>query len=57
MMVVTTIACCCAGVVHGILISSSTFGAILAGTAYGFVGLLVGVPIAFAINLTRGLLR
>jgi hypothetical protein len=56
MMIVTTAACCGAGVLYGVLPSSSIFGAILAGTWYGLVGLLIGVPIAFAINLTRRLL-
>jgi hypothetical protein len=57
MLLVTTVACCCAGALYGILLSSSTSGAILAGIGYGAVGLLVGAPIGFAINLTRGLLR
>jgi hypothetical protein len=56
-LLVATVACCCAGALYGFLLSSSTFGAIMAGTGYGFIGLLVGVPIGFAINLTRGLLR
>ena len=57
MLVITTVACSCAGALYGILLSSSTFVAIMAGVGYGVVGLLIGVPIAFAINLTRGLLR
>ena len=28
----------------------------MAGIGYGIVGLLIGVPIGFAINATRGLL-
>jgi hypothetical protein len=56
MLVVTTLGCCCAGVLYGIMLSSSTFGAILAGIGYGLVGLLIGVPVAFAINITRRLL-
>ena len=36
---------------------AQAFAAILAGFGYGMVGVLVGVPIGFAINLTRGLLR
>jgi hypothetical protein len=42
---------------YGILISASTFGAVVAGISYGLLGLLLGAPIGFAINLTRGLLR
>ena len=57
MLAVTTVACTGAGALYGILLSSSTFGAILAGIGYGVVGLLIGVPIGFAINLTRRLLR
>jgi hypothetical protein len=57
MLIITTVACGCAGALYGILLSSSTFAAIMAGTGYAVIGLLVGVPIGFAINLTRGLLR
>jgi hypothetical protein len=57
MLLITTVACCCAGALYGVLLSSSTFGAIVAGVGYGVVGLLIGVPIGFAINMTRGLLR
>jgi hypothetical protein len=56
MLIVTTAACFCAGALYGVVLSSSTYGAILAGIGYGLVGLLCGVPIAFAINLTRRLL-
>jgi hypothetical protein len=57
MLVITAVACSCAGALYGILLSSSTFGAILAGLGYGAIGLLTGVPIGFAINMTRGLLE
>jgi hypothetical protein len=56
-LLVTTVGCCGGGALYGILLSSSTLGAILAGLGYGVFGLLVGVPVAFAINMTRGLLR
>jgi hypothetical protein len=56
-LAVTTVACGCAGALYGILLGSSTFAAIMAGIGYGVLGLLVGVPIAFAINFTRGILR
>src|ERR1700688_5002848 len=55
-LLVTTVACCCGGALWGVLLSSSTLGAILAGLGYGTFGLLVGVTIRFAINMTRGLL-
>jgi hypothetical protein len=56
-LLVTTVGCCCGGALYGILLSSSTLGAILAGFGYGVFGLLVGAPVAFGINMTRGLLR
>lgn len=56
-LLVTTLACSGAGLLYGILLSSSTIGAIVAGIGYGAIGLLIGVPVGFAINLTRGLLR
>jgi|SRR5665213_773052 len=56
MLIVTTVGCCGAGVLYGVSLSSSIFGEILAGIGYGLVGLLIGVPIGFAINLTRRLL-
>jgi hypothetical protein len=54
---VTSLACAAAGGLYGALLGSSGPGAILHGILYGVLGLLVGVPIAFAINVTRGLLR
>jgi predicted RNA-binding Zn-ribbon protein involved in translation (DUF1610 family) len=56
-LVVTAVACGYVGGIYGFLLGASTFAAILAGFGYGMVGVLVGVPIGFAINLTRGLLR
>jgi hypothetical protein len=56
-LVITAVACSCAGALYGVLLSSSTLGAILAGLGYGATGLLAGVPIGFAINMTRGLLE
>ena len=56
MLVLTTVGCCCAGALYGIMLSSSTLGAIVAGIGYGLLGLLAGVPVGFAINLTRRLL-
>ena len=56
MLILTTAGCCCAGALYGIMLSSSTLGAIASGVGYGLLGLLVGVPVAFAINVTRRLL-
>jgi hypothetical protein len=38
---------------YGVETSSSGFGAVALSTAYGFVGVLIAVPLAFAVNLTR----
>jgi hypothetical protein len=43
-----------AGSLLGISTSASTFGAVIYGVAYGTLGLLIGVPVAFVINVTRG---
>src|ERR1700732_5248471 len=45
-LAVTAVACGCAGALYGVLLSSSTFSAIMSGIGYGVLGLLVGVPIA-----------
>jgi hypothetical protein len=41
-LLVTTVACCCGGALFGILLSSITFGAILAGLGYGLLACLSG---------------
>jgi hypothetical protein len=56
-LVVTSLACAAAGGVYGAMLGSGGVGAILHCLFYGALGLLVGVPIAVAINVTRGLLR
>lgn len=56
-LVVTTVACAGGGALYGVLVSTNTLGAIIWGVGYGLTGLLVGVPIGFAINFTRRLLR
>ena len=56
-LVVTSLACAAAGGFYGAIVSSSGVAAILHGLFYGMLGVFVGVPIAFAINVTRGLLR
>ncbi len=45
------------GALYGLSISSSPLSAILWALAYGAIGLLAGVPIAVAVNLTRRLIR
>jgi hypothetical protein len=56
-LVVTSLACAAAGGFYGAIVSSGGLAAVLHGVLYGALGLFVGVPIAFAINVTRGLLR
>jgi hypothetical protein len=56
-LAVTSLGCAAAGGLYGAIVSSGGLAAILHGLFYGLLGLLVGVPIAFAINVTRGLLR
>jgi hypothetical protein len=56
-LLVTSLACAAVGGFYGAVASSGGVGAILHGFFYAALGLFVGVPIAFAINVTRGLLR
>jgi hypothetical protein len=41
------------GAFYGVETSSSILGALVAGVCYGFLGVAIGVPLAFAINITR----
>jgi hypothetical protein len=41
------------GVFYGLETSSSTVGAVITTTLYGFLGAAIGAPLAFAINVTR----
>jgi uncharacterized membrane protein YeaQ/YmgE (transglycosylase-associated protein family) len=41
------------GAFYGVEISSSAIGAFIAGLCYGFLGAVIGAPLAFAINITR----
>jgi hypothetical protein len=54
-LVLATIGCTAGGALFGVLTSSSTLGAIAFGTGYGLIGLLIGVPVGFVINMTRHL--
>jgi hypothetical protein len=45
------------GVLYGAGSGGGTLGAIAGAFGYGLVGVLIGVPIAFAVNMTRGLLH
>ena len=38
---------------YGFVTSTTSFGAIVSTTAYGGLGILVGVPLAFTVNMVR----
>ena len=42
------------GACYGYAVSAGAFSAILWAPLYGLLGLMIGVPLAFAINLMRG---
>lgn len=52
-LALAAIGCTVVGALFGVLTSSTTLGAVAAGAGYGFVGLLIGVPVGFVINMTR----
>jgi hypothetical protein len=52
---VMTVLCGGIGLVYGMMSSAGVFGAVLAGTGYGLLGLLIGVPAGFVIIATRHL--
>lgn len=56
-LAVAVVGCSLLGVVFGLMTASGTFAALLAGAGYGAVGLLLGVPIGFVVNMTRHLSR
>jgi hypothetical protein len=41
------------GAFYGFETSSNSLGALMLGFCYGFVGVVIGEPLAFAINITR----
>jgi multisubunit Na+/H+ antiporter MnhB subunit len=52
-MVVTALVLGLIGAAYGIETSPSTFGAVLTALFYGFVGVSIGVPLAFVMNVLR----
>ena len=52
-LVAVTTLCCALGVAFGVLTASGSSSAILGGLGFGFVGLVIGVPAAFIINVSR----
>jgi hypothetical protein len=54
-LVVVTVLCCAIGAAFGALTAPGPWWAAIDGLGYGFVGLLIGVPAAFIINMTQSL--
>jgi hypothetical protein len=52
-VIITTVSLTLLGVVHGVSTSSSTFWMVLTAAWQGTLGLLLGVPVGFAINFMR----
>jgi ABC-type multidrug transport system permease subunit len=52
-LVAVTLLCCALGAVFGVLTASGPSSAVVGGLGYGFIGVLIGVPAAFIINVTR----
>jgi hypothetical protein len=52
-LIATTVVLGMLGAFYGLETSSSILGALVAGVCYGFLGVVIGVPLAFAINITR----
>jgi hypothetical protein len=53
MLVLTVISCGLGGLAYGLVMASSVVGKIVLGTGYGVLGIIIGVPAAFVINMTR----
>ena len=54
-LVVVTLSCGLIGALYGSAGHATTSGVILAAVGYGMLGVLIGIPLAFAINITRNL--
>ena len=54
-LVIVSLCCGLVGALYGASGSATIFAATVAGLSYGLIGVVVGVPIAFAINITRRL--
>jgi hypothetical protein len=52
-LIITTVSLTLLGVVHGIATTTGTFWMVLAAAWQGTAGLLLGVPVGFAINFMR----
>jgi hypothetical protein len=56
-MMMAVLGCSALGACYGAITASGPLWKILAGVGYGSLGLLLGVPVAFVINMTRHLGR
>lgn len=54
-MLVVTLGCACAGAFYGYSIGAGPVSAIFTAIFYAAIGLLVGPPLGFAVNITRRL--
>lgn len=52
-LMLAVVGCGLFGAIFGVMTASGTFGAALAGVSYGTVGVLIGAPVGFVINMTR----
>ena len=52
-LIVATLGLASCGILYGVITSSSTVGALIAGFVYGIFGMLIGPPVAFTINIMR----
>jgi hypothetical protein len=56
-LVVAVLSCGLGGLAYGLVMASSLVGKMLLGSGYGLLGVIIGVPVAFVINMTRHLGR
>jgi hypothetical protein len=54
-LVIVSLSCGLIGALYGAAGSVTTFGAVVAGIGYGLIGVVIGVLLAFGINITRHL--
>ena len=52
-LVITVLSCAIGGLAYGLVMASSVVGKIFLGSGYGLLGIIIGVPVAFVINMTR----
>lgn len=56
-VMMAVLGCSVLGACYGAITASGALWKVIAGTGYGSLGLLLGVPVAFIINITRDLGR